>query len=783
MTRTLKAAAQSKAIEEPYFEVLLVDEQPVTGVRSIPHRLRKLRSTTDRFIYETVVVSNSDDAISNVLLNFNLQAVIIRVSEENDGDVSKASADHLESTENSKGESKQKHAFNLRRQIAELRPELDIYLITNCAKYGCNGQEKEPFSSIFNDCGDADQNLHMCVLGQVQKRYETPIFDALKAYSQTPVTIFHALPISRGNSVLRSKWIQDMVQFYGPAFLSAETSTNSGRLDSLLEPIGSIKKAQELAAQAFGAQKTFFITNGTSTANKVVVQALVQPGDIVLVDRNCHKSHHYGIVLTGAQVIYLNAYPLHPYSIYGAVPLKEIKEILLTLRDLGELNRVRLILLTNCTFDGLVYDVKRVMEECLAIKPDLIFLWDEAWFAFATFHPMYRKRTGMNAAAELSSQLATSEHRSKYARFEQRMGQRIDKDIWLSEELTPNPDTARVRVYVTQSTHKTLSAVRQGSMIHIFDQDFEEDVGESFYEAYKTHTSTSPNFQILASLDIARRQAVFEGYELVQQKISHATRLREEIKNHPLLNRYFAFLSAEDLVPHEHRGNQRRNLPLLGGAGKDISELTPSDEFMLDPTRITLYIGNTGVTGEAFRNDYLMAKLGVQINKTSRNTVLFMTSIGTTRGDVDVLIQGLVDLAYEFDQNLSNMSEAERLNHTQKVETLTQGYPLLPEFSGFHQSFRSKIGAGEGDLRAAYYKSHQKNQYRYVGLDELKNIIDAGHEPVSAAFVTPYPPGFPILVPGQVINKSTLAFMEKIDSAEIHGYKSRLGFRILNDES
>ena len=142
--------------------------------------------------------------------------------------------------------------------------------------------------------------------------------------------------------------------------------------------------------QAYGSRHTYFVTNGTSTANKIVTQALVAPGDIVLLDRNCHQSHHYGMMLAGAKVVYLEAYPLIEYSMYGAVPLREIKSKLLAFKRAGKLDRVKMMSLTNCTFDGIVYDVERVMEECLAIKPDLVFLWDEAWFAFARFHPVYR---------------------------------------------------------------------------------------------------------------------------------------------------------------------------------------------------------------------------------------------------------------------------------------------------------------------------------------------------------------------------------------------------------
>src|SRR5678809_629615 len=125
-----------------------------------------------------------------------------------------------------------------------------------------------------------------------------------------------------------SHWIRDFGHFYGANIFLAESSATTGGLDSLLEPTGNIRVAQEKAARAFGCGELFFGTNGTSTSNKIAVQALVRPGDIVLVDRNCHKSHHYGLVLSGGQPLYVEAYPLTEYSMYGAVPLRTIKKAL-----------------------------------------------------------------------------------------------------------------------------------------------------------------------------------------------------------------------------------------------------------------------------------------------------------------------------------------------------------------------------------------------------------------------------------------------------------------------
>ena len=214
----------------------------------------------------------------------------------------------------------------------------------------------------------------------------------------------------------------------------------------MLDPIGPLKVAQECAARAFGARRTYFATNGTSTANKIVVQALVRPDDIVLVDRNCNKAHHYGLVLVGAQVACLDSYPLDEYSMYGAVPIRHIKETLLGFKKAVTPNRVRLVLLTNCTFDGIAYDVERVMMECVAIKPDLVFLWDEAWFACACCHPIYRQRTGMVSTKKLAEGMQTPEYAKRYAEFKAGFGPKDwsnDKRL-LDTRLMPGPEVARV---------------------------------------------------------------------------------------------------------------------------------------------------------------------------------------------------------------------------------------------------------------------------------------------------------------------------------------------------
>ncbi|MFZ1727728.1 MAG: aminotransferase class I/II-fold pyridoxal phosphate-dependent enzyme [Albidovulum sp.] len=775
----------ARALAKPYFEVMIVDDVNEQQERWLRSNMTAMRRPDDAFIYEPVVVPSLQDALIGVLFNHNIQAIVVRPGLRME---SKVELSILTKYLNRAGGIEDLEALSptdygpeLCRLIAKVRPELDAYLVTDRSVEDIAGLDLGICRRVFYNQEDF-MELHLNILRGVQARFKTPFFTALKEYSKQPTGVFHAMPISRGKSITRSHWIQDMGAFYGPNIFMAETSATSGGLDSLLEPQGPIKEAQELAARAFGSRQTFFATNGTSTCNKIVVQALVRPGDIVLVDRDCHKSHHYGMVLAGAQVCYLDSYPLSEYSMYGAVPLTEIKHQLLKLKAEGKLDRVRMLLLTNCTFDGIVYNVERVMEECLAIKPDLIFLWDEAWFAFARFGPTYRQRTAMNAANNLREKLRSDAHAKAYAKQQEKLKDADDATL-LKTRLVP-PPKARVRTYATQSTHKTLTSLRQGSMIHVNDQDFKGEVEQSFHEAYMTHTSTSPNYQIIASLDVGRRQVELEGFEFVQRQVEAAMSMRRAISTHPLLQKYFKVLTAGDMIPENHRESGVHSYYDPEQGWTDIWDCWENDEFVLDATRVTLAVGGTGWDGDTFKTDILMDKYGIQINKTSRNTVLFMTNIGTTRSSVAYLIEVLVEIAKGLDELLDDASMMERLSFDRRVKNLVQDLPPLPDFSRFHDAFQSPGKTGEGDIRTAFFLSYDENNCDYLELNgSLKEALESGREVVSASFIIPYPPGFPILVPGQVVSKEILAFMRALDVNEIHGYRSDLGLRVFTKEA
>ncbi len=802
---------ETERVEEPSesrkrFEVLVIDDVSNADREALQTELHSQRRPADAFNYELAFVPSFEDAIVAILLNPDIQACVLRPGFVPNSR-QRFSRDVRSFLDRLMGKSLPQRPLDrilsLADKLGQLRPELDLYLVAGVGIEELAGSLTRQFRRIFRRQDGLE--LHLSLLAGIAERYEAPFFHAVQQYSRKPAGVFHALPVSRGGSVIHSKWINDLGEFYGLNLLLAETSTTSGGLDSLLDPHGSLKQAQKLAARAFGAQKSLFVTNGTSTANKIVHQSILAPGDVVLVDRNCHKSHHYALMLAGARVSYLDAYPLNDFSFYGAVPLESIKRMLLDYRRAGRLHEVKMIALTNCTFDGIVYDVERVMEECLAIKPDLVFLWDEAWFAFAGFHHIYRRRTAMASARALEAKFADPAYARRRAEQLRALaaaggaansgydgggepddgGPRsgvgpVNDELLLETRLLADPARARVRVYSTQSTHKTLTSLRQGSMIHIHDQDFGQLNEESFREAYMTHTSTSPNYQILASLDMGRRQVEFEGYELVQRQADLAVSIAQAVARHPLLKKYFRVLGTKDLIPAQYRETNRQ-MPLRDGLAA-MSEAWDRDEFVVDPSRLTLHIGLTGVDGDTFKHDYLMDKYGIQVNKTSRNSVLFMTNIGTSRSAVAYLVEVLVKLAETFEDEQSGLSGLGQRARRARVAALTSTPPPLPDFSRFAERFRVDAQTPDGNMRAAYFESYKAGSCEYFSAAELARRVAAGEEMVSASFVTPYPPGFPVLVPGQVITEEILAFMSALDTREIHGFNPELGFRVLTGE-
>jgi arginine decarboxylase len=779
-------APGSGETRRPYFETLFVSAAPAANYPQIAQEIRRLRRVEDPMIYEPVLVGSLEDAIMGTILNGKVEAVVIYdgIPVPSQHDVPLVhdflTAYHQLDTSSL---APRDVGVTLARLIKRIRPELDIYLLTDREPEKMAGDSTASMvRRVFYEVEELTE-VHLNILEGVGDRFSSPHFDNLKKYAARPIATFHALPIARGKSIMKSNWIRDMGEFYGQNLFLAESSSTAGGLDSMLEPTGNIKVAQEKFARAVGADHVFFVTNGTSTSNKMVYQAVTKPGDIVIADRNCHKSHHYGMVLSGAQPLYVEAFPMTEYSMYGAVPLRTVKQALLNLKVEGRLDRVKMVTLTNCTFDGHVYNTRRVMEECLAIKPDLIFLWDEAWFGFARWSPFLRPRTGLGAAAALEEWRASPAALAAWKAQATELGEELDpKDGRLLERrLVPDPRKMRIRVYETDSVHKSMSALRQGSIVAVRDEDYKHHVS-AFREAVFIHASTSPNAQIIASLDVARRQMELEGYELVMRSTEIALAIRRAVAEHPIISKYFHVLGADAMIPAEFRASGFRDFLTPGSNWATAVKAVQEDEFFLDPTRMTLVCGSAGYDGTSFKN-LLASKYNVQLNKTSRNSVLFQSNINNTRSDVALLIKVLLEISQQIEAELAEGGESACAEFAARVKSLMEDVPDLPNFSRFHDGYREDPGSTtlEGDMRGAFFAAYEEDDCEYLPLmsPKIDERLKSGPEMVSANFVIPYPPGFPIMVPGQVIEADTIGFMRKLDVKEIHGYNNTRGLKLI----
>jgi arginine decarboxylase len=274
-----------------------------------------------------------------------------------------------------------------------------------------------------------------------------------------------------------------------------------------------------------------------------------------------------------------------------------------------------------------------------------------------------------------------------------------------------------------------------------------------------------------------------EGYELVNRAIQLALDLRREVNSHPLISKYFRILGADEMIPTGFRDSGFVDYLNPGTNWVTTVKAMREDEFALDVTRLTLVCGSAGFDGTQFKN-ILAAQYDIQLNKTSRNSVLLQTNINNTRSDIAQLIKVLVEISQGIDKKLAEGGASAQQAFSARVKSLMTDVPDLPNFTSFFKRFREDptSATGEGDMRTAFFGAYRGEQCEHVKLfsPEIDKRLKEGPELVSANFVIPYPPGFPIMVPGQVINAETIQFMRKLDVKEIHGYEAALGLKLLN---
>jgi arginine decarboxylase len=621
--------------------ILVINDEPLV-LREFVKGLNAAARTLDNPLGMSFAgVTTAKEALSVIESDRDLQAVLVD--------------DRLYSLAKNGANSKKKlqmSALELVQRITRFRPELDVYILI--------AQEKEDdvVDKLFTESVDGYfyreerdyRGIYRILNAQIQERARTPFYDQLKNYVWMAKDQWHTPGHSSGESLRGSPWVNDFYEFMGEHVFDADLSVSVPMLDSLMEPKGVIAEAQAMAAKAFGARRTYFATNGTSTANKVILQTLLAPGEKLLLDRNCHKSVHHGVVLSGAHPIYLDSALNRKYGLYGPVPKKTL------LNSIKKHPGAQALILTSCTYDGLRYDLAPVIDAAHAKGIKVII--DEAWYGFARFHPEFRP-TALEAGAD----------------------------------------------YATQSTHKVLSAFSQASMIHINDPGFREHL---FRENFNMHTSTSPQYGLIASLDVARKQAMMEGYKLLSRTLELANEVRNLINS----TRVFRVLELDDLLPDEVR----------------------HDGIRLDPTKVTIDISGCGYTVDDLQK-LLFERYNIQVEKSTFNTLTLLLTIGTTRSKLSRLYDSLMRIARE--------NRAPR----RLVQT-----PEIPAFTRLRYLPRDAYYCG-GELVPVF--------------DERERVSKKLAGRICADQIVPYPPGIPVLVPGQLITSKIVDYIADL----LHSHK------------
>lgn len=466
-----------------------------------------------------------------------------------------------------------------------------------------------------------------------QEQFRTPLFDAMVTLAESRKVSFHTPGHKSGKGISTR-----FRKFVGPKIFSIDLTTLD-EVDSLQQPKGVIKESQKLAARAYGAERSFFLLNGTSGGNHAMMLASCQPKDQVLIARNAHKSVLAGLIFSGANPVFFS-------------PAID-KDLKLTLNVTAEDTRAavdanpqaKALILTSPNYYGIAADLEEIIP--YAHKKGLMVLVDEAHGPHLSFHPGL-PISAMDAGADLS----------------------------------------------VQSTHKIIGGMTQASMLHARGKRIDM---AALATAIRFIQSTSPSYILMASLDLARMQMATEGEKLLEKTIQLAEEARSRINRIPRL-----FCFGHDTL---------RN---------------PGEKRNFDVTKLTISVRDLGLSGyrvsRILNNDY-----HIQVEMADPSNILVIVSIGDRQDDLNRLVEALRDISKKHFR-------------TRLPEILSAEIGLPP--------FGNPTGITP---REAYFKAHEP-----VPLEKACGAV-------CNEIVTVYPPGIPLLVPGEIITPEVINYIRKMD--------------------
>jgi len=632
---------------------------------------------------------------------------------------------------------------NLRKFIAEIRlrnPDIPIYLYgeTRTSQHIPNDilRELHGFIHMFEDTPEFVARHIIREAKSYLDSVAPPFFRALMDYAQDGSYSWHCPGHSGGVAFLKSPVGQMFHQFFGENMLRADVCNAVEELGQLLDHTGPVAESERNAARIFNADHCFFVTNGTSTSNKMVWHHTVAPGDVVVVDRNCHKSILHSIIMTGAVPVFLTPTRNH-YGIIGPIPQSEftretIERKIAANPLLAGIDpkkvKPRILTLTQSTYDGVLYNTETIKGMLDGWIDTLHF--DEAWLPHAAFHKFYASYHAMG----------------KYS---------------------ARPKEAMV--YATQSTHKLLAGISQASQVLVQDSQGRKLDRHLFNEAYLMHTSTSPQYAIIASCDVAA--AMMEppgGTALVEESIKEALDFRRAMRkvDKEFGKDWWFKVWGPDKLVGDGVGDQADWQLKANEKWHGFGDLA-SGFNVLDPIKSTIITPGLDVSGKFAKSGIpasivtkYLAEHGVVVEKTGLYSFFIMFTIGITKGRWNTLVTALQQFKDDYDRN----------------QPL---WRILPEFVASHPKYERM---GLRDLSQAIHEAYAQGDiarlttemylsdlhpamkpsdaYARIAHRETERVdIDELEGRITTSLLTPYPPGIPLLIPGERFNRKIVDYL------------------------
>lgn len=614
------------------------------------------------------------------------------------------------------------YSLELCHEINQLNEYLPLYAFINThSQMDVSINEMRMALRFFEYALSAAEDIALRIRQYTDEYIDTitpPLTKALFTYVKEGKYTFCTPGHMAGTAFQKSPIGSLFYDFFGANTLKADISISVTELGSLLDHTGPHLEAEEYVARTFGAEQSYMVTNGTSTSNKIVGMYAAPAGSTILIDRNCHKSLTHLLMMSDIIPLWLKP-TRNALGILGGIPKREFMRdsIALKVAQTPRASWPVHAVITNSTYDGLLYSTQFI-KETLDV-PSIHF--DSAWVPYTNFHPIYSGKSGMS-------------------------GERIPGKVF----------------YETQSTHKLLAAFSQASLIHI-KGDYDE---HTFNEAYMMHTTTSPNYAIVASIETAAAMLRGNpGRRLINRSVERALHFRREIQRLREECEGWFF----DIWQPEHI-DEAACWPIQPGEEEWHGFIQADrDHMYLDPIKVTILtpgMSELGIMAEEGIPAALVAKFlderGVVVEKTGPYNLLFLFSIGIDKTKAMSVLRGLTEFKRAYDLNLrvKNMlpdlyASDPDFYRNMRIQTLAQGiHQLIRQ----HDLPRLMLKAFDV-LPEMRMTPHQAFQRQVKGQVETVDIRDMTGR-ISANMILPYPPGVPLVMPGEVITEESRAVLD-----------------------